>query len=1127
MNIIKTSYKYPVVISQEDELLRFDLLVVRKEETKDFGNYLRNILNSSNKNIDFTLNSEENITGQNGYFLYMLGQFKLNLSNISNVKIYSTFFNEKSIFYSFYSSISKELQIIEMKFSKKDLFAFKFNTHKFEGVNKAFLINSIINKNNETDYRQNNNPEDKRANIMINFLNNKNEFFIKNKTLFLAFGNGVISMLEGFNSVVNISLKEYFGNYLNLGIDIEANCVQEIKNDKISILMNNKLTLFNFDFNLNDDTVILFLHFLKNILNKTDFYTFIENFWIVFIENKNKNKLLLLLDFITTCYINLFDYNVTETGIYFLNPISNISSKCYDIFKLKKETFLLQIIDFTRLLIENRILINYYSNNSYLTKFISKLLNIYNNPYLSYNYFNFFSSYGVQLDININFKIIEEYKVDIIPFINYFFKNNLTEDFAFNSYFQSTCKLYNILCSLNGMSTIQQANNKIFNFNNCALVLNNDLTTATALCFKTNFIIELIKANIDLDSTKRFHPLIALKILNEIQQYKSNVNPALTADDEMNRKILQLLNRNDIIENLLVHKTSGSSSQNLLGNNSIIATMLYENHATNYESEFDLANIKFNVDSRFKEAVRILNPSRALKLNTAHLNNDSSTFEQERFTFSVKNIYKQYSSCIGHGAIFLNTIKTFPKDIITIKPLNTVYISSTDNSTFKLDVNLDLLKDKDFSKWPEFHNGVSQSIKLCTEFFNNKSYIRNWIQFNKPNVLTYEHGGFLYALGLLKQLDSLYSTDIYHYMKLAHDGVTIGILLGRSASKISSMEDALSRTLCLHIAYLIPSNLEINIPVTIQSAASVGLGLLYLGSGNRLMTEMLLEQIGKKFAEKNINIINIESYYLSLGFAVGLINLGLGKGHNKQDLKLEDKLLNFANGGKKIDQSQQINNILIQTKPHITYVEENEVNYKITAVCAYACLTLIFLKTKNQTLANKIKTPKNLVELNIFRPFNFYLALLTKNLIIWDNIAPNEDWIYSQIPEYIRFLHEENLASISEDILYSDKLKNIEFSQISMSYYYCLCAGIMSLGFKFIGTHDKNIGSLIICFINKIREAAVIKELKINEYTKYNDSNKNCINRITLNSCLCICAYALAIVKYILTLGNGWLRRSR
>jgi anaphase-promoting complex subunit 1 len=76
--------------------------------------------------------------------------------------------------------------------------------------------------------------------------------------------------------------------------------------------------------------------------------------------------------------------------------------------------------------------------------------------------------------------------------------------------------------------------------------------------------------------------------------------------------------------------------------------------------------------------------------------------------------------------------------------------------------------------------------------------------YHKPSEPKNEHGGFLLGIGLLGQLDSLRPTDLYQHLKSAHDSTTIGILLGRAASHIGKMDDADSRTMCLHIPALLP-----------------------------------------------------------------------------------------------------------------------------------------------------------------------------------------------------------------------------------------------------------------------------------------------------------------------------------
>ena len=150
------------------------------------------------------------------------------------------------------------------------------------------------------------------------------------------------------------------------------------------------------------------------------------------------------------------------------------------------------------------------------------------------------------------------------------------------------------------------------------------------------------------------------------------------------------------------------------------------------------------------------------------------------------------------------------------------------------------LKDEaaELTAWPEFHNAVASGLKLASENSSNAIHTRNWIMYHKPEQPKHEFGGFLLAMGLLGHLDTLLPTDIYQYLKIHHDSTTVGLLLGRAASKIGTMDDSFAKTLCLHIPYLLPQNFEIDISLTVQSAAVVGAGLLFQGTNNRLMTEV-------------------------------------------------------------------------------------------------------------------------------------------------------------------------------------------------------------------------------------------------------------------------------------------------
>ena len=89
--------------------------------------------------------------------------------------------------------------------------------------------------------------------------------------------------------------------------------------------------------------------------------------------------------------------------------------------------------------------------------------------------------------------------------------------------------------------------------------------------------------------------------------------------------------------------------------------------------------------------------------------------------------------------------------------------------------------------WPEFHNGVSAGLRL------------------------------LLGMGLQGTLGHMLKSDMYEFMQLAHDGVTIGMLLGLAASKAGTLDTGVSKTLRLHLPAVLPAwNLDNDIATIVQ-----------------------------------------------------------------------------------------------------------------------------------------------------------------------------------------------------------------------------------------------------------------------------------------------------------------------
>ena len=116
------------------------------------------------------------------------------------------------------------------------------------------------------------------------------------------------------------------------------------------------------------------------------------------------------------------------------------------------------------------------------------------------------------------------------------------------------------------------------------------------------------------------------------------------------------------------------------------------------------------------------------------------------------------------------------------------------------------------------------------------------------------------------------------------------------------MDDSDSKMMCLHIPALLPHTLSVEYSLNVQSAAVIGAGLLYMSTGSRAISEMLLSQIAKK--PNTDKLVEREGYSFSAGLALGLVNLSAGKATDTKqtqllvELELEERLVRFVQGGK-------------------------------------------------------------------------------------------------------------------------------------------------------------------------------------------------------------------------------------
>ena len=92
--------------------------------------------------------------------------------------------------------------------------------------------------------------------------------------------------------------------------------------------------------------------------------------------------------------------------------------------------------------------------------------------------------------------------------------------------------------------------------------------------------------------------------------------------------------------------------------------------------------------------------------------------------------------------------------------------------------------------------------------------------------------------------------------------------------------------------------------------------------------------------------------------------------------------------------------------------EGNSVNTHVTAAGSLVALSLLFLKSNEKNVADKISIPNSFSTIENCNPNNILLKVMAKNIIMWDSIGNTREYIYGQIPDIIRFIYEKTFREV-------------------------------------------------------------------------------------------------------------------
>jgi len=477
----------------------------------------------------------------------------------------------------------------------------------------------------------------------------------------------------------------------------------------------------------------------------------------------------------------------------------------------------------------------------------------------------------------------------------------------------------------------------------------------------------------------------------------------------------------------------------------------------------------FKDDQRFAEAAKLVHPLHTPVARCTPEPGWSDTDLLEAQQELVKTIaIRTLSVSLGRGLIFYSARLPLLTEKYPIHGFTLSCVMKPANTTVTADRN-QYTEEK--VSWAFFHAGVEAGLSISR---NARGIDTSWILFNKPHELKNRHAGFLLALGLNGHLRSIAKWVAFKYLTPKHTMTSIGLLLGLSASYLGTMDTLITRLLSVHVTRMLPPGAaELNLSPLTQTSGIMGIGLLYCNTQHRRMSEIMLSEIENMDQEDNSSphdSLRDESYRLAAGFALGLINLGRGKDlKGLHDMHIVERLLALATVTKKVN---------------LVHILD-----KATAAATVA-LALIFMKTHDTALAQKINIPDTMHQFDYVRPDIFLLRTVARNLILWNEIRASEGWMRMRLPSI--YQHKLKLASvralISEDMPFLNIVAGLCFS----------------IGLRYAGTGSHEVRNLLAQYLDQFIRISRLPALHYDgKFTRI--TVRNCQDVVSL-SAACVMA---------------------
>lgn len=293
--------------------------------------------------------------------------------------------------------------------------------------------------------------------------------------------------------------------------------------------------------------------------------------------------------------------------------------------------------------------------------------------------------------------------------------------------------------------------------------------------------------------------------------------------------------------------------------------------------------------------------------------------------------------------------------------------------------------DPETNEWPAFHSGVAAGLRISPRF----EITASWLKFCTAEQLKPEHGGLLLAIGLKQGFAELPTMEWYRYVQQECTPVPMGFALGLAASHRGTGHRRITKLLRNYVPAFLPVNeSELEHPSYVEPMCTLSMGLVHMGTSDEIMCKAFFADIQQHAYDPPAELKpNYEGCSLAAGFALGFTCLAHG-----------DDAVSIAHLGLK-------NRLLMLTTqsdaPH-HLSRGGYLNLDATLPGATIALGLMFLKSNNEALAERLPGLHTRPQLDIIRPDFLLLMIVARNLILWDAIEPEAQWITNQLPPFLR-----------------------------------------------------------------------------------------------------------------------------